>query len=107
MAVDDDFDIHFEITDEFPGTYTIHSKNLIDCRLTSNSCVGSEWLASDALELPSNAIDIEPQQSNAASSTQRRNANRSINLPDRISESGYLQSSAGEDLLSDMLEGSL
>jgi hypothetical protein len=64
-----------------------------------------EWLASDALELPSAAIDIEPHESDAVSSSQRRTTNRSINLPDRISESGYLQSSAGEDVFSDMLEG--
>ena len=59
------------------------------------------------MELPVQAIESDALQSNAAQASQRRTAatNRSINLPDRVSETGYLQSSAGDDFFSDMLEG--
>jgi hypothetical protein len=66
-----------------------------------------EWLASDALELPAQVLDIATQGANPIAPANRRNINRSINLPDRISETGYLQSSAGDDIFSDMLEGHL
>ncbi len=65
----------------------------------------SEWLASDALDLPAQVLDVASEGAIPTAAANRRTVNRSINLPDRVSETGYLQSSAGDDIFSDMLEG--
>ncbi len=52
-------------------------------------------------------LEVASEGANPTAAANRRTNNRSINLPDRVSETGYLQSSAGDDIFSDMLEGKI
>jgi hypothetical protein len=106
MSIDNyDYDLHFELTDEFPGLEYVRVTSIMDHpsgELIVFAC--SEWLASDTLELQSQ-IANESINGEIITTQRRRSTNqRSINLPERTSEAAY-QSTVGDDFFGDTLEG--